>query len=50
MFLRGKQNKSGSISIQILQKQGRKNVLLETIGCSEDKDKLDQIIQKGINA
>lgn len=36
MFIREKQNKSGSISVQVLQKVGRNNKLLKTIGCSSD--------------
>lgn len=36
MFIREKQNKSGSISVQVLQKVGRSNKLLKTIGCSSD--------------
>ena len=36
MFIREKHNKSGSTSIQILQKIGRQNKLLKTIGCSSD--------------
>lgn len=35
MFIRKKKNKSGSISIQIITKTGRKNKLLKTIGCAK---------------
>ena len=35
MFLRKKKNKSGSVSIQILSKNGRKNRLLKTVGCAK---------------
>lgn len=34
MFIRKKKNKSGSLSIQILSKIGRKNRLLKTVGCA----------------
>jgi transposase len=37
MFIRKKKNKSGSVSIQILMKSGRKNKLLKTIGCAKTK-------------
>jgi transposase len=37
MFIRKKKNKSGSVSIQILMKAGRKNKLLKTIGCAKTK-------------
>jgi len=35
MFVRKKRNNSGSISIQIIIKIGRKNKLLKTIGCAK---------------
>ncbi len=35
MFIRKKKNNSGSISIQILTKTGRKNKLLKTVGCAK---------------
>jgi len=35
MFIRKKHNNSGSISIQIIIKVGRKNQLLKTIGCAK---------------
>jgi hypothetical protein len=35
MFIRKKRNKSGSVSIQILTKIGRKNKLLMTVGCAK---------------
>ena len=37
MFIRKKKNTSGSISIQILSKIGRKNKLLKTVGCARTK-------------
>jgi len=37
MFVRKKKNKSGSVSIQILMKEGRKNRLLKTIECVKTK-------------
>jgi transposase len=37
MFVRKKKNNSGSVSIQILLKVGRKNKLLKTIGCAKTK-------------
>ena len=40
MFIREKKNKSGSISIQIIEKRGRKNHLVKTIGSSVDKIEL----------
>lgn len=34
MFIRKKRNKSGSVSVQILSKNGRRNKLLKTVGCA----------------
>jgi hypothetical protein len=34
MFIRKNKNRSGSISIQIISKTGRKNKVIETIGCA----------------
>jgi len=44
MFVRKKKNKSGSVSIQILMKVGRKNKLLKTIGCAKTKREEDLLI------
>jgi transposase len=35
MFIRKKKNKSGSVSIQIIAKIGRKNKLIKTVGCAK---------------
>src|SRR6056297_930650 len=35
MFVRKKKNKSGSVSIQIIMKAGRKNRVLKTVGCAK---------------
>jgi len=40
VFFREKKNNSGSISIQVLKKVGRKNVLVKTIGSSKDPERL----------
>jgi transposase len=37
MFIRKKHNNSGSVSIQIINKVGRKNKLIKTIGCAKTK-------------
>jgi transposase len=37
MFVRKKKNKSGSTSIQVITKIGRKNKLLKTVGCAKTK-------------
>lgn len=40
MFIREKKNSSGSVSVQVLQKVGRQNRLLKTIGCTKDASEL----------
>jgi transposase len=47
MFVRKKHNKSGSTSIQILQKVGRKNQVVRTIGCSSDPQEIERLYQQG---
>lgn len=47
MFLRKKPNKSGSVSIQVIEKQGRSNKVIETIGCSSDSFEIDQLWLRG---
>ena len=42
MFVKRNKNRSGSISIQVLQKQGRSNRLIRTFGTSTD----EQILQR----
>jgi Transposase len=46
MFIRKKLNKSGSTSIQILQKIGRKNKVLRTVGCSSDPQEIDRLYKQ----
>ena len=47
MFVRKKPNKSGSISVQIISKENGKYKVVETIGCSKDKDEIERLYQKG---
>jgi transposase len=44
MFIRSKRNKSGTISIQILAKYGRKNKLIKTVGCARTKREEDMLL------
>jgi len=44
MFIRKKNNNSGSISIQIITKIGRKNKLLKTVGCAKTKREEELLI------
>lgn len=47
MFLRKKPNKSGSVSIQVIQKEGRSNKVITTIGCSSDPFEIQQLWLQG---
>jgi transposase len=40
MFVREKRNKSGKISVQVIEKRAGKYRLLQTLGCSSDLDKV----------
>jgi transposase len=42
MFIRKKKNKSGKISVQIVEKKGRSNKVLKTIGCSNDLNEIQR--------
>lgn len=44
MFIRKKKNNSGSISIQILTKIGRKNKLLKTVGCAKTAREVELLV------
>ncbi len=44
MFIRSIRNKSGTLSIQILAKQGRKNKLLKTVSCARTKREEDLLL------
>jgi len=48
MFVRKKKNKSGSVSIQIVEKLNRKNKILETIGCSSNITEIELLYQKAL--
>ena len=49
MFVRKKKNKSGSVSIQILQKVGKKNKLVKTVGSSNNQKEIEKLYQEAIN-
>ena len=42
MFIRKKKNSTGSISVQIVNKIGRKNKVLKTIGCSSVPEEIEK--------
>lgn len=49
MFIRLKVNKSGKTSVQILEKRNRKNILLHTVGCTDDKQLLEKFQNQAHN-
>src|SRR3989338_5402527 len=46
MFVRKKRNKSGSVSVQIVDKSNGRYRVVETIGSSQDQEKVDFLIRK----
>ena len=44
MFIRNKSNKTGKISVQIIEKVAGKNKVLQTIGCSAHEHILSQLL------
>ena len=47
MFVRKKPNKSGVVSIQILEKVGSKSVLVKTVGSSSDPAEIEALFKTG---
>lgn len=45
MFIRKKQNKSGSISVQIIDTSGKANHLIKTIGSTKDQNQLKELLK-----
>lgn len=43
MFVRRKRNKSGSTSVQLIEKRSGRNVVVRSIGCASDEDKLKRL-------
>jgi hypothetical protein len=43
MFVRRKPNKSGSTSIQIVEKRGGRNVVVCSVGCSKDPKRIERL-------
>jgi hypothetical protein len=47
MFVRKKPNKSGVISIQVIDKSSGKYKLIKTIGSSSESAEIERLVQKG---
>ena len=48
MFIRKKRNSSGSVSIQILKKVNRRNILIKTVGSSKDKNEIELLYEEAL--
>jgi transposase len=46
MFVRRKQNKSGSVSVQIVEKRHGRYAVIRTVGCTKDPDEAAQLTLK----
>jgi len=46
MFVRKKRNKSGSISVQIIEKREGKNKLVRSVGCSKNEKEIEQYVNE----
>jgi transposase len=46
MFIRKKKNRSGNISVQIIQKQHGKYVVIKTLGTSGDEEEIDRLYKQ----
>ena len=47
MFVRKKRNKSGVVSVQVLEKRSGKSVLVKTVGSSADHKEVAELVEKG---
>lgn len=43
VFIREKKNRSGSVSIQLLEKRGRRNFLIKSFGASSDPVQINRL-------
>ena len=46
MFVRKKKNQSGSVSIQIIQKQQGKYTVIKTLGSSSEEEEIDRLFKR----
>ena len=46
MFIREKPNKSGSVSVQIISKENRRNKVVKTIGSSRTREGIDLLLHQ----
>ena len=48
MFVRKKKNKSGIVSVQVIDKSSGRYKVIRTIGSSKDPDKVEEIYNQGL--
>ena len=48
MFIRRNKRKNGSVSVQIIQKVGRRNKVIKTVGCAKTQREEELLYQIGI--
>ena len=46
MFVNRSKNKSGTVSVRVLQKRGRNNILIKSFGSSRDEREIDRLVAK----
>ena len=46
MFVSKSKNKSGTISVRVLQKRGRNNVMVKSFGSSTDRAQIDRMVEE----
>ena len=44
MFVNRNRNKSGTVSVRVLQKRGRNNVLIKSFGSSKDEKEVERMV------
>ncbi len=44
MFVNRSKNKSGTVSVRVLQKRGRNNVLIKSFGSSRDEKEIERMV------
>ena len=49
MFVRKKKNRSGVVSVQVIDKSSGKYKMIKTIGSSSDADQIERLVKGGEN-
>ncbi len=47
MFVRRKRNRSGTTSVQIIEKRGRQNVVVKSVGCARTQESIELLEKQG---